>query len=104
MPIEPEFVLKAIDERHVKWLSHEQTVVLATLCLAYPVSEAAELLAVSESTFARRRRELIHLVFDLTELKGTPERLRLWCERHFACCTAGVQEMTETGQILIGSS
>lgn len=100
MPVEPRSVLKAIDGRHLKWIDREQGIVLAMLCLAYTAPEAATLLCMSESTFNRRRRELIHLVFDLTDIEGSPERLRLWCERHFRCCTAGVQEMVETGQIL----
>ena len=94
-------ILHLIDERHVRFLSRHQQMVLAGLYLAVTAKDMAEALGCSEPTILRVRRKAMEDVFDLTEIDGTPERLRLWTERHWACCTAAAREMIENSQLLI---
>lgn len=74
--------------------------ILAGTWLAMSTAQMADAFACSEATIQRARKGTVAEVFDFTELTGTAALLRLWTERHWTCCTAGVQEMIENPQLL----
>lgn len=93
-------ILDILDARHVRFLDRKAQMVLAGMYLGMTVREMAKRFGCSESTIIRSRRKTGEVVFDLTEIEGTPERLRLWSERHWKCCTAGAHEMIENSRLM----
>ena len=93
-------ILQAIDERHVRYLDRRQQMILAGAWLVMTAAQMADAFGCSESTISRKRQKLTQEVFDFTGLAGTPQLLRLWSERHWTCCTAGMQEMIENSHLL----
>ena len=93
-------LLQVLDESHARFLDRHQQMVLAGTLLAMSTAEMADLFTCSPATIQRARGRAIADVFDFTEFEGTPQLLRLWSERHWTCCTAGVQEMIEKSQLL----
>ena len=80
--------VRVLDGRQARFLSRHQQMVLAGMHLPLLPAEMAERFECSESTIVRVRRQTMEEVFDFTEIEGTYERLRLWAERHWGCCTA----------------
>ncbi len=85
----------------MRFLNRHQSMVLAGIYLAMSPREMADSFACSEQTILRVRRKTMEAIFDFTEVNATPERLRLWTERHWHCCTAPAREMIENNQLLI---
>lgn len=102
MVLKLENIVCALDRRPVRFLSRHQQMVLAGMHLALSPGEMSDMFGCSESTVIRVRRAMMEEVFDLTEVEGPYERLRLWAERHWQCCTAGAHDMTENRQLLAG--
>jgi hypothetical protein len=74
--------------------------VIAGLYLGWSVEEMADRWGCSPATIRRAIKRAYEAVFDVTELEGTPELLRLWGSRHREHCTLAAWEMIENDQIL----
>ena len=96
--LEPRTLLRALEERHVRYLTESDVTYLGYLDMGYTNGEIARALTVTEATVRRHVANLAHRVFDLTELPPTRDRLKAWTPRHFGCCTALVAEMIENAR------
>ncbi len=97
--IPPSELETSIRFRHVHFISEIEMRCLAAMDLGYTNGEIAVGLAVAPSTVRRHVAELVHKVFDLTEIHGDRDKLRTWARRHFECCTRAAQEMIAGAQI-----
>lgn len=99
---DPKAVLHVISDTHYRFVNEEEARILALVELGYKNEEIATMLEVDTSTVRRHVHDIAHKVFDSTDVPPDRDKLRTWIPRHFECCTKGVQEMLESGQILRG--
>jgi predicted transcriptional regulator len=98
-PIPPSELESQIRSRHVYFISEIEMRCLAAMELGYTNGEIAGGLGVAPSTVRRHVAELVHKVFDPTEIHGDRDKLRTWAARQFECCTRGAQEMIAGARI-----
>lgn len=94
----PMALAHILTERHLRYLTELDMRYLAHIEIGYTNAELADLFCVTEATVRRHVGDLVHKVFDATELPGDRAKLQAWTRRHFACCTQAAAEMIENAR------
>lgn len=92
--------LEVLASHHDRFLDRHHQMILVGQWLALSVREMATTFGCSEATIRRARRETMDRIFDPLAVERSSDRLRLWAELHWGCCTAGSREMTQNSQLL----